>query len=197
MQNEHIHNVPERTFAVTTKDNPKHILRTGNIGPCVAFYGFNQNGVAFMSHLDGMFKNSSGLTMRLNELTQNDLSGFSLYFTTNYFLAVRFLVLLLTLGSYPYLHVGLWATLLLFVLIFGFWSIALVYIYSYVTFKTLRVQPKEPHGIWCRVEVSVDAGAKNGNILRDSSQKERDPCYAVPNVWVFRYVDCSPPTKDD
>lgn len=193
-----IHDVRQRTFAVTTKTSRKHILRTGYIGPCVAFYGVNDKGVAFMAHLDGSIGDSHLLTARLMHETKKDLSGFSLYFTTNYFLLVRLTALAMIVCSYkffPSLNLCIWLALLACAADWCFRSIALVYLYSYRTFKTVRVMPREPDGFGFRVEVSVDAALKSGPArpsIEKISGKESFKNYRPPNNKKRELTDLSP-----
>jgi hypothetical protein len=57
------YNVRQRTFAVTTKRDRLSRLRTGYLGPCVAFYGLHAGkGVAFVSHVDGNLRGIGPLT---------------------------------------------------------------------------------------------------------------------------------------
>jgi hypothetical protein len=47
-------NVRQGAFAIVKRTDTLSLLRTGNLGPCVALCGVNERaGVVFMSHVDG------------------------------------------------------------------------------------------------------------------------------------------------
>ncbi len=83
-------NVRQGAFAIATTQDTLNRLRTGNLGPCVAFYGINRRaGVTFMSHVDGNLCGFRALEDRLSSATNGDLESFALYATTNYTMTAR------------------------------------------------------------------------------------------------------------
>lgn len=175
------HDVRQRTFAVARKFDPKTILRTGFLGPCVAFYGINPNkGVVFMSHIDGRVCGLESMVDELKHAADGDIQGFNLYLTTNYTFSLRLVVLaLLALvasllpGPDAYLFSGIFSVF--FYLFFG--SIIQIYIFSLYWFRTWKVLPKNPFQLFGRVEVSVDAcsvigpGEPRQDMLADSKAR--------------------------
>lgn len=158
-------NVRQGTFAVCKKGDRKSILRTGFIGPCVAFYGINADkGVAFMSHIDGKIFGLKAMVERLDRDAEGDLHGFSLYLTTNYTFTLRILVLALAsilLSQLDQLAV-LDGLLIVGILYFFFGSVVQVYLLAVVRFGTWKVVPKNPWQVSGRVEALIDASSTTG-----------------------------------
>ncbi|MEX3845588.1 hypothetical protein [Paraburkholderia sp. BR10882] len=168
---ERTYNVRQRTFAVTNKENRLSVLRTGYLGPCVAFYGIHtEKGVAFMSHVDGNLRGIDDLAARLKEETNGDLAGFSLYLSTNYTLLARFFVLAAILlyftavaivrGVDSLLGYFGWAAVLLACWWYCFRSVFAINRYAHKTFRKWWVKPNNPWQIMGRVEVSVDSTSR-------------------------------------
>jgi hypothetical protein len=152
-------NVRQREFAVTNGDNQAVILCTGNIGPCVAFYGrHNKKKVAFMSHVDLNIRGYKNLAAKLKELTNDDLEGFSLYATTNYTITLRVIFLIFSIVWLMFFPEKLFA-LLMFVgtLSLGFGSLALVYFFSISHFTRPQFKLLTPCQLFGKVSVSINS----------------------------------------
>lgn len=188
--------VKERTFAIAKKGERKTILRSGYLGPCVAFYGINAHkGVAFMSHVDGNIYGMKRMVEQLELEADGDLKGFSLYLTTNYTLAVRviglaciiaFIIIWWLLNDVSALV--LTTAVLAFWLYFFFSSIVQIYCLARIRFKTWNVVPDTPLQFCGRVEVSVDVFSTNGpsKAHREAlPEKESKPLYEpmTEHVW--------------
>jgi len=183
-------------FAVTTKQEELSILRTGFLGPCVAFYGINEKkGIAFMSHVDANLFGMGGLRDRLKEVAEGDLDGFSLYVTTNYTLTIRVISLILVCTSFRFVPLAGWLAALAFVVMFSFASLIQIYVFSAITFKTLCVKPRTPFQIWGRVEVTVDAASKVGpdkprkEVISTDESKDR---YGPTHCWLLGLREAMP-----
>ncbi|WP_413460458.1 hypothetical protein [Herbaspirillum huttiense] len=196
-----VHHVLERTFVVTTAaDDFK--LKTGYLGPCVAFYGRHKRAdVSFMAHIDGYFAGMDELTAQLRHASDDQLASFDLYFCSNYTLPLRFILLILSVvcaafawcqsssGSvaFPMLVTGL----ALVVAQFFFFSIVKICYYSKRHFGKLP-QACMPRQIWGRVEVQSNPNSPTGF---DAPRKEWDSpsvtavTYAVPDRRLHRLVD--------
>lgn len=162
-QEENIFDVRQRTFSVTTAGDKKNVLRTGYIGPCVAFYGRHKdNKVVFMSHVDGNIFGYKNLEAKLKSLTNENLEGFSLYATTNYTISLRiFVILVSALIVFSSAEKFFSSLIFLVALGFMFGSLIQIYLFSILRFKKsqFRLQRRcQPHG---RITVSIDAASED------------------------------------
>lgn len=157
------------------KRDPKPVLRTGYIGPCVAFYGVNPDkGIAFMSHIDGNIVGLQEMSKQLDKASNKDLKGFFLFATSNYSWPLRLAILLLpVLGHFIGLISAAEAAVLIGIsALYLFWSLALVYLYALCVFKTARVKTRIPLLCAGRLEVEVDASkAEPSRPIKDSLSK--------------------------
>lgn len=184
-------------FAVTTSQDKLSVLRTGNIGPCVAFFGINErSGVAFMSHVDGNLYGIGAMRDRLKEATNNDLDGFSLYFTTNYTLIAR--LAFLTFSIFIYITFSLncvTITMLGAGVYFLFGSLLQIFLFSAMVFKTVCVRPWNPWQFRGRVEITVDAASTKGpgtpleETITKAESKER---YGRSVCWLSGQREATP-----
>jgi len=193
-------NVKQRTFAIAKKGDLKTVLRTGYIGPCVAFYGINvDKGVAFMSHIDGKICGLKSMVEQLKHEADGDLQGFSLYLTTNHTFTLRILALVAIatfLMQWPATCV--FDALLVFAmtLYFCFGSVVQVYWIARIRFKTWKVVPEIPNQIFGRVEILIDASSTTGpDKPREESlsKKESKNLYRFPHCW---WADMKPVSRD-
>lgn len=158
-------NVKQRSFCVITKHSEFPILlRTGYIGPCVAFYGFNERqGVAFMAHIDGNVRGVGKLMERLKEAANGDLEGFSLYAATNWSL--------------------IWLSSV---------SLISIMLIAAIGFKASRIKLNNRFLLWGRIEVSVDTAHGPGQTCKELiSSKESIVRYAPPTygTWLSDFRD--------
>lgn len=154
--------VPQGCFDIAVKRGEKSILRTGNIGPCVAFCGHNsKKGVAFMAHVDGKVWGLGRMLEVARASNDGSLRGYSLFLTTNYTFSLRLSVLLASLSWLVVSPDILAAGILIGVLLFGFGSIFQIYLYALLRFKTLNIRWITPWQFRGTVEVrlDVDSGA--------------------------------------
>jgi len=171
-------NVRQRQFAIAKEGDGKRVLRTGFLGPCVAFYGVNASkGVAFMSHVDGKICGLKTLVEQLKHDADGDLRGFSLFLTTNYTFTLRIIALVLIAVLLWVYGTGPWWLSALFFLMpaaFCFASIAQIYWLARIRFKTWKVLLNNPWQVSGRVEVSIDASSKTGpnNPIKESRSED-------------------------
>ena len=185
-------NVKQRTFAVAKRDDRQSVLRTGNLGPCVAFYGIDRTrGIAFMSHVDGKTLGLNLMAKRLLAEAEGDLSGFELYITTNYTLTLR-MVGLVVLICICLSLIDKWQLLIAAIALGAvfchlfFTSMALAYIFARIWFKTWKIALRMPKQFQGQIEVEVDATSSIGPDVprRDTlSAKEREAQYGPPHSW--------------
>lgn len=189
-------NVRQGAFAIATKQDTLNRLRTGNLGPCVAFYGINRRaGVTFMSHVDGNLCGFRALEDRLSSATNGDLESFALYATTNYTMTARLGCLALVCAAYPWLPLWLWLGLIAVVVGFGCASLLQIYIFARRAFGTWRVKLCTPLQFSGRVEVSLDAASSGGpsvpqreTVSRDESERR----YGRLHCWVSGQRELNP-----
>lgn len=153
-------NVPQGRFDVVVKQGEKTILRTGNIGPCVAFSGHNSTkGVAFMAHVDGKVWGLGRMLEVARANNDGSLRGYKLYLTTNYTFTLRLCLLLASFGALVGWPSAGTAGILSTVLLFGFASILQIYAYSLFRFKTLNIRWITPCQVRGTVEVRLDVNS--------------------------------------
>lgn len=154
--------VPQGCFDVVFKRGEKSILRTGNIGPCVAFSGVNSiEGVAFLAHVDGKVWGLGRMLKVASTHSNGSLQGYRLYLTTNYTFTLRLGLLLASLGGLVVWPSVFAAVILCFIIVFGFTSILQIYAYALFRFKTLNICWITPWQVRGTVEVwlEVDSGS--------------------------------------
>lgn len=154
--------VPQGCFDIAVTRGEKSILRTGNIGPCVAFCGLNSTkGVAFMAHVDGKVWGLGRMLEVARASNDGSLRGYSLFLTTNYTFSLRLGVLLASLIWLVVSRDTLAAGILSGVLLLGFSSIFQIYVYALFRFKTLNIRWITPWQFKGTVKVilDVDSGA--------------------------------------
>jgi hypothetical protein len=175
-------NVRQRTFAVAKKGDRQSILRTGYLGPRVAFINAAK-GLAFISHIDGKICGLKSMAEQLKRQADGDLQGFSLYLTTNYTFTLRILAFVVIAICRCRQH-----ELSAFDAIFFISASAVAQIYwiERVRFKTWKVVPKNRWQVSGRVEVVVDASATTGpdkprkkSLLSEVSKVR----YRYPHCW--------------
>ena len=157
-------NVNQHTYAIARASDRKNILRTGNLRPCIAFYGIHHgHGVAFMSHIDGKICGIDAMVRTLDEMTGGDLEKFSLYFTTNYTIWLRIAVLIAAIVSPVWLqripgdHAIFFGGLLLLALGFLWVSMVQILWCAWFRFNTWKVIPKMKFSFLGAIEASIDA----------------------------------------
>ena len=186
------YHVPQRTFVVAPATD-KFGLKTGYLGPCVAFYGRNKtNGVSFMAHIDGSLAGIDGLTTQLQEESSNILKDFDLYVCSNYTLPLRVftLVVAIAVAARSWSQGDCWTVAFIALAFsigyFNFVSLIKIARYSKKTFGKYPC-PRMPCQCWGRVEVESDPNSPTG-FKKPKREKESSIVtkflYAVPDKSV-------------
>lgn len=196
------YHVPQRTFVVAPGTD-EFGLKTGYLGPCVAFYGRNRtNGVSFMAHIDGSLAGIDSLTTQLQKESCNRLQDFDLYVCSNYTLWLRFFALMAPIAW----AVSLWsqgscvtgAAIGLAVAIgdFSFTSLIKICRYSKKTFDKYP-RPCMPWQVCGRVEVESDPNSPTG-FSKPKREHESSIVtkflYAIPDKSVRGLLDGRDPS---
>lgn len=202
-QEEKTLNVRQRQYAIAKRGDSQSVLRTGYLGPCVAFYGVNPSkGVAFMSHVDGKVSGLKAMVEQLKLHVDGDLEGFSLYITTNFTCTLRIILLFAAVYFlYAGWHSDWW--LVWFIGFLGgaflcFGSIAQIYWVASVRFHTLKVRLNNPWQFSGRVEVSIDASAKTwpSTPIKESRSQSASEALFGPAHAHYWFSEMKPVPRD-
>lgn len=184
--------VRQRAFAIVNAGDKKSMLRTGNLGWCVAFYGFDPTrGIAFMCHIDGKVWGVNTMVRQLPRANDGSLRNYHLYVTANYTLVsgaaylLFFLMVIWLSASVP----DTWRLIFVVaVLGFGFCcavgSLAQIYWLAWVVFKADRLNRRHRWQISGTVEVTLDSATGPRGAQRDlRSDHERDELHGPTQCW--------------